>query len=162
MRGYRGNDQEKLGLNRISCASQLTIPDRAGKIPDPACNYTHTRLFQPNQTCCTCDFSYPLVSSTSFSSSSPISLFLVHNSTIIAEHKVKSSLSSSPCLDHELAPSIAYTDYIIHRVQHTPSTAYTEYSIHRLQHTPSTAYTEYSIHRVQHTPSTACTEYSIH
>jgi hypothetical protein len=109
--------------------------------------------------------SYPLVSSTSFSSSSPISLFLVHNSAIIAEHKVKSSRSISPCHDHELAPSIAYTKYSIHRVQHTPSTpctAYTEYSIHRVQHTLSTAYTEYSIHQVQHTPTTAYTEYSIH
>jgi len=31
----------------------------------------------------------------------PLSLFLVHNSTIIAEHKVKSSLFISPCLDQE-------------------------------------------------------------
>jgi len=93
----------------------------------------------------------------------PISLFLIHNSTIIAEHKVKSSLSISPCHDHEFTLSTAYTKY-----KHTPSTsihqvlAYTEYSIDRVQHTPSTAYTEYSIHRVQHTPSTAYTEYSIH
>jgi len=89
-------------------------------------------------------------------------LFLVHNSTIIAEHKVKSSLCTPPCHDHELTPSILHTEYSIHRVQHSPSTAYTEYSIHQVQHTPSTAYTEYSIHRVQHTPSTAYTEYSIH
>ena len=57
------------------------------------------------------------------------------------EHKVKSSLSISPCHHHELTLSTAYTEYSIHRVQHTPSTAYTEYSIHRVQHTPSTAYT---------------------
>jgi len=50
----------------------------------------------------------------------PISLFLVHNSTIIAEHEVKSSLSISPCHDHELTTSTAYTEYSIHRVQHTP------------------------------------------
>jgi len=37
--------------------------------------------------------------------------------------------------------SAEYTEYSIHRVQHTPSTAYTEYSIHRVQHTLSTAYT---------------------
>jgi hypothetical protein len=37
------------------------------------------------------------------------SLFLVLNSTIIAEHNVKSSLSISPCHDHELTPSSAYT-----------------------------------------------------
>jgi len=39
----------------------------------------------------------------------PNSLFLVHNSTIIAEHKVKSFLSMSPCHDHELTPSTAST-----------------------------------------------------
>ena len=51
----------------------------------------------------------------------PPSLFLIHNSTIIAEHKVKSSLSISPCHDHELTLSTS-----IHQVQHTPNTAYTQ------------------------------------
>jgi len=118
----------------------------AGMSPYPACQYTNTRYSKPNQASCTPDFSYPLVSSISFTSSSPISLFLIHHSTIIAEHKVKSSFFISPCHDHELTPSTAYTKYNIHRVQHTPSIAYTECSIHRVQHTPSTAYTEYSIH----------------
>jgi len=146
MRGDGGNHHEKLGLRRISCASQFTIPNTKGTSPDPACNYTDTRSSQPNQASRTPDFSYPLVSSTSFSSSSPISLFLVHNSTIIAEHKVKSCLSISPCHDHELTPSTAYAKYSIHRVQHTL----------RVQHTPSTAYTEYSIHRVQQPPKIVC------
>jgi hypothetical protein len=53
-----------------------------------------------------------------FASSSPISLFLIHNSTIIAEHKVESSFSILLCHDNELAPSIAYAEYSIHRVQH--------------------------------------------
>jgi hypothetical protein len=122
MRGYGGNHHEKLGLKIISCASQFTIPDTAGPSSDPACIYTDTRSSQPNPASRTPDYSDPLVSSTSFSSSSPISLFLVHNSTIIAEHKVESSLSISPCHDHELAPSLAYTESSIHRVQHTPST----------------------------------------
>jgi len=125
MRGDGGNHHEKRGLWRISCASQFTIPDTAGESPDPACNYTDTRSSQPNQARCTPGFSYPLVSSTSFSSSSPISLFLVHNSTIIAEHKVKLSLSISACHDHELTPSTAYTEY-----KNPQSTAYAEYSIH--------------------------------
>ena len=137
MRGEGTNHHEKLGLKRILCASQFTIPDMAGTSPDPACNHTNTRSSQSNQASRTPDFSYPVVSSTLFSSSSPISLFLVHNSTIIAEHKVKSSLSIPPCHNHELTPSTS-----IHRVQ-----AYTEY-----KHTPST-----SIHRVQHTTSTAST-----
>jgi len=143
MRGDRGKHHEKLGLKRISCASQLTIPDTAGTSPNPSCNYTDTRSSQPNQASRTPDFSYPLVSSTSFPSSSPISLFLVHNPNIITEHKVKLSLSISACHDHELTPSTAYTEYSIHRVQHAPSTACTEYSMHRVQHTPSTAYTKY-------------------
>jgi hypothetical protein len=92
----------------------------------------------------------------------PPSLFLVLNSTIIADHKVKSSLTISPGHDHGLTLCTVYTEYNIHQVLHTPSTAYTEYSIHRVQHTPSTAYTKYSIHQVQHTPSTAYTKYSIH
>jgi len=57
---------------------------------------------------------------------SPMFPFLFHNSTIIAEHKVKSSFFISPCDDDELTPSTAYTEYSIHRVQHTPSTAYTQ------------------------------------
>jgi hypothetical protein len=70
-----------------------------------------------------------------------ISLCPVHNSPIIAEHKVKSSLSIPPCHNHQLTPSTAYTEYSIHNVQHTPSTAYTNYIIHQVQHTPSTAST---------------------
>ena len=120
MRGYGENHHETLGLKRILCASQLTIPDTAGTNANPACNYNDGRSSQPNQASCTPGFSYPLVSSISFSSLSPIFLFLVHNSTIIAEHKVKSSLSVSPCHDHELTPSTAFTEYSIHRIQHTP------------------------------------------
>jgi len=74
IRGDGGNHHEKLGLKRISCASQFTIPDTAGTSPDPAGNNTNTRSSKPNQASRTPDFSGPLVSSTSFSSSSPISL----------------------------------------------------------------------------------------
>jgi len=99
--------------------------------------YPHKRCSQLNRASCTRDISYPLVFSIWFSFSSPTSLLLVVNSTIISEYKVKSSLSISPCHDHELTPSTS-----IHQVQHTPSTAYTEYSVHQVEHTPSTAYTE--------------------
>jgi hypothetical protein len=121
--GFDGNHHEKPELIRISCGCRLTIPDTAGTSPDPECNYTDMRFSQPNQVSRTQDFSYPLVFSISFSSSSHISLFLVHNSTIIAEHNVKSSLSTSPCHDHELTPSNAYTEHCIHRALHTASTA---------------------------------------
>jgi len=88
---------------------RVILPSPIGPSPDPVCNNPNTRSSQPNQASRTPDFSYPLVSSTSFSSSSPISLFLIHISTIIAEHKVKSSLCISPWHDHELTPSTAST-----------------------------------------------------
>jgi len=49
IRGDGGNHHEKLGLVRILCASQLTIPDRAGTSPDLAGNNTDTWSSQPNQ-----------------------------------------------------------------------------------------------------------------
>jgi hypothetical protein len=48
-----------------------------------------------------------------FPSSPLISVFLVLNSTITYEHEVKSALSISPCHNHELTPSTAYTKYSI-------------------------------------------------
>jgi len=42
-----------------------------------------------------------------------ISLFLVLNSTLTYKHKLKSSLSISPCHNHELTPSTTYTKYSI-------------------------------------------------
>ena len=57
IRGCGGNHHEKLGLEKISCASQLTIPDTAGKSPDPAGTNTDTRSFKPNQASRTPDFS---------------------------------------------------------------------------------------------------------
>jgi len=125
MRGKRTNHHEKMGLKRMWGAIPFTISDTAGTSPDPVCGNTDTRSSQPNQASRTPAFSYPLISSISFSSSSPICLFLVHNATIIAEHKVKSSLTISPCHDHELTRSTS-----MHRVPHTWSTAYMEYSIH--------------------------------
>jgi len=35
-----GNQHEKLGLKRIPCATELTIPDTAGNSPVPAGNYS--------------------------------------------------------------------------------------------------------------------------
>jgi len=120
MRRDGATHHDEQGLERISCASQFTITYTAGMSPDWACNDTDTRSSHPKIVSCTPVFSFPLLSSTSFSSSSPISLILVHNSTIITEYKVKSSLSISPWQDHELTPSTAYAEYSIHRVQHIP------------------------------------------
>jgi len=57
IRGDGGNHHEKLGLERILCASQLTISDTAGRSPDPAGNNTNRRSSKPNQASRTPDFS---------------------------------------------------------------------------------------------------------
>jgi hypothetical protein len=49
IRGDGGNQDEKLGLERILCASQLTISDTVGTSPDPAGNITDTGSSKPNQ-----------------------------------------------------------------------------------------------------------------
>jgi len=126
IKGDGGNHLDELGLQTISRVRQYTIPDMAGTSPNPECKITHMRSSQPNQSSRFSVFSYPLISSTSFSSSSPSPFFLVHYCAIIAEQKVKSTLSNPPFREHELSPSTAYTEY-----KHTPSTAYSKYSIHR-------------------------------
>jgi len=110
MRGDWINHQEKLGHKGMLGATQYTVPDTAGASPNPACKYTDTRSSQTNQANHTPGFSCLLVSSISFLSLSLISPILVHNSTIITEYKVKSSLSISPCYDHELTLCTAYTE----------------------------------------------------
>ena len=120
MRWDGGNHYAKLGLQGISCRSQLTISDSTGTSLNPPGNYPNSRSSKPSQSIHTPDFSYPLVSSISFSSSSPISLFLIHNTTIIVQQNVKSSLSITPCHDHLLTRCTA-----LRWVQHIPSTAYT-------------------------------------
>jgi hypothetical protein len=55
--GDGGNHHEELGLGKSSCASQLTIADKAGKIADQAGNITDTGSFKPYQARCTPDFS---------------------------------------------------------------------------------------------------------
>jgi len=179
MRGDGTNHHEKLGLKRISCASQFSIPDMAGRSSDWACNNTDTWFSIPNEASHTPDSSHPLASSALFSSSSPSLSF--SSSTLPSLHNTK---LSHPTLSlHAMimswhwvqrTRSTAYTEYSIHRVQHTPSTAYTEYSIayteyriHRVQHTPSTAShrpstASHTPSTASHTPSTAYTEYSIH
>jgi len=54
-----------------------------------------------------------------------LSVFLVHNSTIIAELKIKSSLTTPIYNDTEKMASTVYADYSIHWVQHTMGRAST-------------------------------------
>jgi len=72
----------------MSSASQLPIPDTADTSPDPVGNNTNTMFYIPNLAIHIPDFLYPIVSSISFSFSSPISLIVHHYSTIIVERKV--------------------------------------------------------------------------
>jgi hypothetical protein len=94
MRGDGTNLGEKVNVQSNLYASQFTIPDMAGTNPAPACIHINLRSSHINQASDTPDFSYLLASSTFFLTSSSITLCLVYNSTIIAEHKVMpSSLS---------------------------------------------------------------------
>jgi hypothetical protein len=79
----------------------------------------------------------------------PSSLFVVHNCTIIAEYRVKSVLTISPCRDHELTPRTAYTKYSIPQVQHTLSSASTQdcMSSHHSQELMLTFQCSYSFRR---------------
>jgi len=141
MRGVWGNHHEKLGHREFRVQGHGPFEERLVRVPirrvitpiwGPLYSIWHG-VHLLSHICC-----YPRY----HSNLHPPSLFLVHNSTIITEHKLKSSLSISPFQYQVLALSTAYAEYSIHQVQHTPSTAYTEYSIHWVQHTPSTASTQ--------------------
>jgi len=56
IRGDGGNHHENLGLQRISCAGQFTIPDMARTSSDPAGTNTDTRSSKSNQASRTPDF----------------------------------------------------------------------------------------------------------
>jgi H+/Cl- antiporter ClcA len=113
MRGYRGNHHEKRRLIGISCASQCTILHMAGTSHVLVHIYTNTRVSQCNQASGTPCFAYALVILHIVLIFIFFSLLLVHNYTIIVEHKVQSSLSISQRHDHEMSPSSAYTQYSI-------------------------------------------------
>jgi len=126
---------------------------------NPVHNHTNMRSSQPNQSCYSRNFQFPLISFTSLSAESSISVFLVNNCTIVAEDKVKSSLSISPCHNHKSTPSTVYTEYSIHPGQHMPSGAYTKYSIHQVQHTPSIVSTQdcvFSLHSQNYEKAVGC------
>jgi hypothetical protein len=79
------------GTKRILCASQWTVRKTAGTSPHPVCNYTNRRCSRPTQASHMANFSYPLLSSTWYSSVSPMTFFRIHYLTIIAEQKVTST-----------------------------------------------------------------------
>ena len=103
----------------------------AGTSRDLVCNYTNRRSSHPNQASHTPDLSYPLVYS-QCSHLYPPSLSF--SSTTLPSSQ--NTILSNPFLSlHAMIMSWQW-------VQHTSSTTYTEYSIHRVQHTPSTASTQ--------------------
>ena len=115
MRADWGNHDEKLGLERISCATRFTVPDTAGTCPDPVSNNTDSRSCEPTHPHCTADFSYPLVSSTSFSSS--FTSLSISSPTLPSSENTKLSHPS---------PSLHAIIMRWHRVHHTPSRASTQ------------------------------------
>jgi hypothetical protein len=125
MIGDGGNHHEKLGLREYCVWVNLPSPKRQVRVLiqwviTPICSLLNPiRQFVP---LISHIHLYPPYHSHLY----PPSLFLAHNSTIIAEHKAKSYLSISPCHDHEVILCTAYTQYSIHRIQHTPNTAYTQ------------------------------------
>jgi hypothetical protein len=72
------NHHVKLELKRISYACQFTISVMACTSPELQCNMADTRSFHHNLAHGTSDLLYLVVYSTSFSSSSTVSLFLFH------------------------------------------------------------------------------------
>jgi hypothetical protein len=113
------NHYEKLGLKRISCASQLTISDTVFISPDLAGNYPDRRSSDLSHACATPDYSYLVVFSISFPFSSDISI----SSPQLYHHRTNTELSDLYLSLHAMIESQ-------HCVQHTPSTAYTTYSIY--------------------------------
>ena len=109
------------GIWRISCPSQFTIRNMAGKNLNLVCNDLNTRSSKPNQTSCTPDFSYPLIFCRLFLSSSPSFSFLS-----ITLPSLQNTKLSHPLL------SLCVMIISWHRVQHTPSTASTQDSLSSL------------------------------
>jgi hypothetical protein len=81
---------------------------------NPVCYYIHTRSSQPNLECLTRDFAYPLTILYIVLILIPISFFLIHNTSIIAEHNFKTFLSFCACHEYVLTQSTAYAEYGIH------------------------------------------------
>jgi len=104
-----GKSSRETGTWRISCASQLTIPDTAGTSPNPAGINTDTRSSNPIRQVVLLishSRSYPPYRSHLHPPSLSFSCTTLPSSQ---EHKVKSFLSISPCHNRELTPSTAYT-----------------------------------------------------
>ena len=115
-----GKSSWETGTWIILCASQLIIPDTTGTSPDPAGNNTDSRSSNPIRqvVLLICHSrSYPPYRSQLHPPSLSFSSITRPSSQ---EHKVKSSLSISPCHHNELTRSASYTECSIHRVQHSP------------------------------------------
>jgi len=104
MRGDNGNPHVKLGLMTTPCASQFLNSSMVGSNSNPSAKHTDTLYSEPNQACHIAKFC-PIL----YASSSPSSLFHVHNYYIIIDHNVKLSLSMSPCHHNEISLGRAYT-----------------------------------------------------
>jgi len=120
------NHHEKLGLKRISCARQLTIPDQQVQVPIQHIITPIWGLPNPIRQV------VPLISHIR---ADPPHRSHLHPPSLSCSSKSQPS-SQNTKLSH---PSLCLHGMIMssHRVQHTPSTAYTEYSTERLFVFPS-------------------------
>jgi hypothetical protein len=133
MTGYGWNHYENLGLKRISCASQFTIPDTAGTNPNQACY----EVFRTKS-----GKSYPCI----LISDRILHIVLIlipylslSRPQLYHQHRTQSKVIT---LCFFMSGSWVDTEYSIPQVQHTLSTVYTEHSIHQVQHIPCTASTQ--------------------
>jgi len=120
IRGDKGNHHEKLGLREFGVEVNWPSPIRRVRVPIRRVITLIRGLLNPFRQVVLLishSRSYPAY----HSHLHPPSLsFLSTTLPLSQEHKVKSSLSISPCHHHELTLSAAYTEYSIHRVQNTP------------------------------------------
>jgi hypothetical protein len=85
----RTNYCGQVGLKKIWYVIQFTFLNMAGTDSEQKCNHTVAKASHSNLVSRTPDLSYLLVSSRLISSSFPIEVILVPNSTILTENKVK-------------------------------------------------------------------------
>jgi hypothetical protein len=109
---------------------------------NPADNITNRMPSKPNQASRSPDFSYLLVASILFTSSSLITL----SGPQLCHYRRTLCKVLAVCLF--MPWSWVNSVYIICWEQHTASTHYTEYNVHRVKYTLSIAYSHYSIHRM--------------
>ena len=125
MWGCGGNHHEKLGLKRMLCASQLTIPIQQVQVPIGRVITPIRGLLNPIR---------QVIPAISHIRSYPPRRSHLHPPCLCFLPTTLLSLQNTMWSHPSLSLNVMIMSW--HQVQHTPSTAYTENSIHRIHHTP--------------------------